>query len=119
MHFLSKFFLLSDEQTPIGNAPNWQISVLRILLSLGMLLCFAITLHTFGLGLKYNFITVLILPALFFITTSALLSLSARFYHFTAHTLLLAIVFASVCMNFFLINLKLAQVGSMYMFALS
>jgi EAL domain-containing protein (putative c-di-GMP-specific phosphodiesterase class I)/GGDEF domain-containing protein len=117
MHFLSKFFLLSDEQTPIDNAPNWQISVLRILLSLGMLLCFAITLHTFGLGLKYNFITVLILPALFFITTSALLYLSARFYHFTAHTFLLAIVFASVCMNFFLINLELAQVGSMYMFA--
>ncbi|MBH0057897.1 EAL domain-containing protein [Pseudoalteromonas sp. SWXJZ94C] len=117
MHYLSNFFLLNDQLVPYGQIANWRISALRITLTLVMLLCFGIACHTYSSAIELNLIYVVALTISFFVSVLILLIASKRFYVFSAHALLVAIVAASVAMNLFLTDLELAKVGSMFMYS--
>jgi len=117
MNFVKRFFLLSDDSTPLGNIPNWRISALRLMLVSAMVLCLTIGLHSFKDAIEHNLIHVNIISVGFFATMTLLLFTSYRFYRFSAHLLLLSIVTASVCMNLYLTNLELAQMSSMFMYS--
>ena len=117
MPFLNGFFLLDDHYSPSGQVARWQVSALRIILSLVVVLCFSVAFHTYSSAIEFNLIYVVILTSSFLAIACALLIASKRFYYFSAHTLLVAIVAASVSMNLFLTDLELAKVGSMYMYS--
>ena len=117
MHFFNRFFLLNDHYSAPGQVANWRVSALRIILSLVMVLCFAVACHTYTSAIEFNLIYIVVLTSSFLVTACGLLIASKRFYHFSAHALLIAIVAASVSMNLFLTDLELAKVGSMYMYS--
>ena len=117
MHFFNRFFLLNDHYSAPDQVANWRVSALRIILSLVMVLCFAVACHTYTSAIEFNLIYIVVLTSCFLATACGLLIASKRFYHFSAHALLIAIVAASVSMNLFLTDLELAKVGSMYMYS--
>jgi len=117
MNIIQNFFLLDDYRQGSTKVPIWRISALRILLTAGTLLCMAVFWDTYENAINLNLQYVILLSGGFFFTTSLLLFLSKRFYLFCSHGLLISIVLASVAMNLFLTDLKLAQVGSIFMFS--
>lgn len=117
MKFIQKFFLLDDHKQGTTEVPVWRVSALRIILSAAILLCMAVFLDTYKDAINLNLQYVIVLSGGFFFTTSLLLLMSKRFYLFSSHFLLISIVLASVAMNLFLTDLKLAQVGSIFMFS--
>lgn len=117
MFYFSNFFLLNDQLVPHGQIANWRISALRIILTLVMLLCLGIVCHTYSSAIELNLLYIVALTTSFFVSVLILLIASKRFYTFSAHALLVAIVAASVAMNLFLTDLELAKVGSMFMYS--
>ncbi|MDO6549154.1 putative bifunctional diguanylate cyclase/phosphodiesterase [Pseudoalteromonas carrageenovora] len=117
MHFLNKYFLLSDHHTHNNEVAHWRVSALRIISSLVMLLCFGVAWHTFTTAVELDLLYIVVLTFSFLTISAGLVLASKRFYKQSAHALLAAIVIASICMNLFLTDLELAKVGSMYMYS--
>ncbi|MEG3767267.1 diguanylate cyclase domain-containing protein, partial [Alteromonas sp. 14N.309.X.WAT.G.H12] len=114
---INKFFLLADEQTSSQQVANWRISALRIILTSGLIVCAMVAGHTFTQALQLNLFYVVALCFSFVSILFVLLAISKRYYFYCAHTLLLTIVAASLSMNLFLIDLALAEVGSIFMYS--
>jgi len=117
MYCFSSFFLLNDQLVPRGQVANWRISALRIILTLIMLLCLGVVCHTYTSAIELDLLYIIALTTSFFVSVLILLIASKRFYVFSAHALLVAIVASSVAMNLFLTDLELAKVGSMFMYS--
>ncbi|WP_341206344.1 GGDEF domain-containing phosphodiesterase [uncultured Psychrosphaera sp.] len=117
MDLLNNFFLLSDEETPQGQTPNWRVSSLRIFLVSGLLLCVFVTLQILSIRIDSSIDYAIIIMMSFSVTLITLLFTSYKYYTFTAHSLLLVIVASSILMNLFLTELELAKIGSMYMYS--
>ncbi|MBB1340288.1 EAL domain-containing protein [Pseudoalteromonas sp. SR45-6] len=117
MHYLSRYFLLSDHVNSNVLVPNWRISALRIILTAGVILCFSVFCHTLNAAIEFNLIYIIVLAASFSVTMATLLIASRKYFTLCAHALLLSIVAATISMNVFLTDINLAKVGSMYMYA--
>lgn len=117
MKFFKRFFILSDDSTNLGNIPNWQVSALRIILMSCVLLCLAVSFHTFNDIVEYNLTLVTKVCFGFLICLGFLLLTSSRFYQFTAHAFLIVIVVGSISINLLVTELEVAQVGSSFMYS--
>jgi EAL domain-containing protein (putative c-di-GMP-specific phosphodiesterase class I)/GGDEF domain-containing protein len=117
MQAINKYFLLADEQISSQQVANWRISALRIILTSGMLVCIAIAWHSFSAAIQFNLLYVIVLSCGFSLALIGLLLISKKYYLYCAHGLLLAIVSGSLLMNLYLIDLELAQVGSIFMYS--
>lgn len=117
MLFINKYFLLTDEQTSSQQVANWRISALRIILTSGLIVCLFVAGHTFTKALHFNLLYVIALCFGFTFSMIALLAISRKYYLYCAHGLLLTIVIACISMNLFLIDLELAEVGSIFMYS--
>lgn len=117
MNFLSRCFLLSDQHTPQGQIPNWQVSALRIILLSGFLLCFAIAFRVYSVAIEFQLFHAIIISFSFIAVMLLLLFSSVKYYTFSAHGLIVSILASGIFMNLFLTELNLAQIGTVYMYS--
>jgi len=117
MNFLNNFFLLKDEGTSENGVPNWRVSALRIILFSGAFLSLAVFIDTLVPLLELHLIFTIGVTSTFLGVMLTLFWLSTRYYHFCAHSLHVMIIAASLSCNLLLVDLSLAQVSSMFMYA--
>ncbi|MCC2616726.1 EAL domain-containing protein [Aestuariibacter halophilus] len=114
---MKQFLYLSDVQHPDDSVETWRISVLRIILLSGFLLCLWIVVHSSYQAITVNLYHVIVLCVSFYAVMGLLLWASRRHYSIAAYGLLVTILAAGVCINLFAISGYLHMFGALIWYA--
>lgn len=117
MYNLRQFLYLDDNKVALQKVANWQISALRIILITILSICVATLVH--GACFIYESYSPqnIFLAFGLAIVMVTLLSLSRKLYIFSAHTLLVSIIFVAAALHFFVPTLQVAQVSPIITYA--
>jgi EAL domain-containing protein (putative c-di-GMP-specific phosphodiesterase class I)/GGDEF domain-containing protein len=115
---LLDYLMLSDNEGTFGGVERWRVSALRIMIISCYSLYCVVTIHCLLItfNAKYYIATPVILS--FYVMGGLQLWLSKSRYYFSAYSLLLSIVLASVCINLMVQVPTLAMLGPVLIFSL-
>ncbi|KXJ59455.1 MAG: diguanylate cyclase [Alteromonas sp. Nap_26] len=115
---IKSYLLLNEEHLNTTDASIWQLSVLRIILLLGVILTSAIVFHSSYTAYVQGLYHVLYLTLGFSFFLYATLFIGRRHVRIASMSLVVAVTAASICIVFFTVDFTIARYGFLLLFIL-